>query len=186
EADRLFRQGTDAADRAGDLELYALAGNRLAGGSLSTKDPAQRKHPFWRPTASENCTGWLWTARIATWDVCAWRRATWRPLPRCWTAPWNLRRVPGVPYLPGTSIISADASGWRRAASGKRSTTCESRRALPASGAGPRRPMTPPAREPKACSIGFIRPWWKPATGFISRRATQPSFARRSRPRRRT
>jgi hypothetical protein len=46
--------------------------------------------------------------------------------------------------------------------------------------------MTPPAPEPKACSSRSIRLWWKPATGFISRLATRRSFARRSRPRRRT
>jgi CHAT domain-containing protein/Tfp pilus assembly protein PilF len=46
EAAELFRQGTDAADRAGDLELYALGWNRLGEEFLKRGDLSQAEAPL--------------------------------------------------------------------------------------------------------------------------------------------
>ena len=46
EAAGLFRQGTDAADRAGDLELYALGWNRLGEEFLKRGDIAKAEAPL--------------------------------------------------------------------------------------------------------------------------------------------
>ena len=46
EAAELFRQGTDAADRVGDLELYAIGWNRLGEEFLKHGDPSKAEAPL--------------------------------------------------------------------------------------------------------------------------------------------
>ena len=129
EASELFRRGTDAADRAGDLELYALGWNRLGEellkrGSLAQAETAlleafrvRKLHRLDLELSYRN----LGRLRLAQGDLASASALLDRAV--------ELADRPFHPCLHGTSTILAAAFGWRRAACGRRSTTCESRRA---------------------------------------------------------
>jgi len=90
EAAELFRQGTDGADRAGDLELYAIGWNRLGEEFLKHGDLPQAEAALLEAYRVQKLHHLALDSSYRNLDVCGWCRATWRPLPRCWTAPWSL------------------------------------------------------------------------------------------------
>jgi len=60
EASELFRRGTEAADRAGDSSFTPLL--ESLGEELLNAAALRKRNRFWRPSASESCTGWTWSS----------------------------------------------------------------------------------------------------------------------------